>query len=129
MTEVPAFFVPKATPENQESIYASFADSREIPIPILPERIYSITFIHNREEWIATVGQALRGSRHKTTRSIGKKVEQIVQLSDPAIVLAIFPGTPFTLFTNHRIDRNVGSVWENPFYVGEPKSVTHFPVL
>ncbi len=45
------------------------------------------------------------------------------------MVLAIFPGTPFKVVTNHRIPGNVRSAWENPFMAGEPKSVAYFSLV
>lgn len=127
MAEAPQFFVPAATPDNQESVYADFARWCGCPVPSLERRIYSITYVHDGEEWTATVGESLRGRRFRTTRSRGVKVEREQPVSDPAIVLAIFPGVPYMVVTNHRIGgRNVGSAWENPFLAGQPKSVTYF---
>ncbi len=126
MPEIPTFFVPAATSENQESVYASFAEWCKCAVPALEKRIYSITYIHDSEEWTATVGESLRGIRRRTSRSGGRKVERTSHLSDPAIVLAIFPGSPFMVVTNHRIAGNVGSAWENPFFAGTPTSVTYF---
>src|SRR5689334_658023 len=114
MTEVPAFFVPAATSENQEEVYASFAKWCERPVPILNKRIYSITYVHDGSTWTATVGETLHGTFRRSTRSRGKKVEHEYPVSDPAIVLAIFPGSPYMVVTNHRIAGNVGSRWENP---------------
>lgn len=126
MTEAPKFFVPAATPDNQESVYADFARWCGCAVPSPESRIYSITYVHDGEEWTATVGEHLRGIRHRTTRSRGKKIERTQHLSDPAIVLAIFPGVPYMVVTNHRIAGNVGSAWENPFLAGQPKSITYF---
>lgn len=129
MAEAPPFFVPAATTDNQESVYAEFARWCGRPVPSPERRIYSITFVHDGEEWTATVGEALRGKRFRTTRSRGMKIEREQPVSDPAIVLAIFPGIPYIVVTNHRIGgRNVGSRWENPFFAGEPDSVTFFSV-
>lgn len=126
MTQVPTFFVPAATPETQEGIYAEFARwcGRALPSP--EERVYSITFIHDGEEWTATVGQTMTGTRQVSRRVRGQKVQQTETRSDPARVLAIFPGDPFMVVTNHRIAGNVGSRWENPFFAGRPVSVTPF---
>ena len=126
MTEAPEFFVPAATSDNQESVYANFAKWCQKPVPKLHERIYLITYIHDSEEWTATVGESLRGVCRRVTHSHGKKIERTIQLSDPAIVLAIFPGTPFMVVTNHRLVENVRSAWENPFLVGQPKSIIYF---
>lgn len=127
MAEAPHFFVPAATIEDQESVYADFARwcGRVVPSP--NRRIYSITFIHDGEEWTATVGEPLRGKRFRTSRSRGMGIESEQPISDPAIVLAIFPGSPYMVVTNHRLGgRNVGSRWENPFFAGEPESITYF---
>ncbi len=126
MISGPAFFVPAATAENQESVYADFAKWCGRPVPSQDRRIYSITYMHDGTEWTATIGEHLRGMRRITTRSRGQKIERVQRVSDPAIVLAIFPGVPFMVVTNHRIAGNVGSAWENPFLAGQPTDITYF---
>lgn len=121
-----AFFVPDATAEDQEQVFAEFAKWCGVPLPPIDKRIYSITFGHDGEVWIATVGETLRGERTKTSTVRGKKVGRTTPVSDPARVLAIFPGSPFQVVTDHNIARNVGSRWTNPFLAGHPKSVTYF---
>lgn len=128
MTNTPVFFVPAATPDNQESVYADFAKWCQTPVPKPNQRIYAITYNHDGDQWTATVGEPLRGVRRSVVRSRGQKVERSQQLSDPAIVLAIFPGHPYFVVTNHRIGGNVGSGWENPFMAGQPTSVRYFSV-
>jgi hypothetical protein len=105
----PAFFVPATTPENQESIYAELAKMGQCSVPAMSSRVYSITYTHDGEEWTATVGEPLKGVRYKTSRVKGKKIERVLRLSDPAVVLAIFPGNPYIVITNHRLAKNVGS--------------------
>jgi hypothetical protein len=128
MTEAPTFFVPSATTEMQESLYADFAKLCDRTVSDSGRRIYSIVFVHDSEEWTATVGETLRGVRHQTTKSQGTKSQPSHPVGDPALVLAIFQGAPFKVVTNHRIAGSVGSAWENPFLAGEPKSVTYFAV-
>lgn len=122
----PAFFVPAATPENQESVYADFAKMGRSSVLPVSQRIYSITYTHDGEDWTATVGEHLKGVGYKSSRVKGKKIERELRLSDPAVVLAIFPGNPYIVITNHHIAGNVGSRWENPFMAGVPHSVTYF---
>jgi hypothetical protein len=126
MTSPPAFFLPAATPDNQEKIYGQLAQWCRVPVPDLQNRIYSIGYNHNGDQWIATVGECLRGVRKGHKRSRGRMVEYTEQLSDPAIVLAIFSGIPYMVVTNHRIGNYVGSAWENPFLAGRPTSITYF---
>lgn len=126
MTAPPAFFVPAATPENQEQVFGEFAKWCGVSPPPLDKRIYSIVFGHDGEIWTATVGETLRGERTRTSSVRGKKVERITHVSDPALVLAIFPGSPYQVVTNHNVPENVGSRWVNPFLAGPPKSITHF---
>jgi hypothetical protein len=126
MTNTPAFFVPAATPDNEEEVYREFARWCHRSVPERHRRIYSIRYTHDGEEWTATVGQPLRGTRYKTTRVRGQKIERAQPVADPAIVLAIFAEEPFMVVTNHRIGGNVGSRWENPFMAGRPDFVTYF---
>jgi hypothetical protein len=128
MSDAPAFFLPAATPENQEEMFAELAKWCDRAVPPLAGRIYSITYVHDVAEWTATVGNTLRGVRRRVTRSRGKKIERTELESDPATVLAIFPGEPFMVVTNHGIGGNVGSAWVNPFMAGRPRSVTYFSV-
>ena len=124
MTTIPAFFVPAATAETQESVFQDFAKWCGVSAPAVERRIYSIVFGHDGEVWTATVGESLRGEHTKTTKVRGKKVERTSQVGDPALVLAIFPGSPFMVVTNHNIAENVRSRWANPFLTGQPKSIT-----
>lgn len=124
MNEAPQFFLPEVTPDNQEAAYAELARWCHRPIPGPRERIYSITYVNHREEWTATVGERLRGTRPRPTRR--GNIEQIEHLADPAMVLAIFPGSPFVVVTN--AGNVVRSAWENPFFAGNPRSVTFFSV-
>ena len=122
----PAFFVPAATPEDQESVYADFAKLCHCPAPNLEYRVYSITFSNDGETWTATVGESLRGTKVRLMRRRGNKVEQSISLGDPATVLAIFPGVPYQVVTNEGIGRRVGSRFANPFLAGEPSDVVLF---
>ena len=126
MSNVPKFFLPASSPDTVETDFASVAQMAHRAVPELSERIYSITYAHNCEEWTATVGQQLHGVQRRKVRSGGSSVERERSVSDPATVLAIFPGTPYVVVTNYRIAVNVGSKWENPFMAGQPKSVIRF---
>lgn len=126
MLDAPKFFVPGASSDDQEQVYVELARWCRGIVPPLGNRVYSITYVHDGEEWTATVGQALRGVRRKTCRSRGVRSDQTIHLNDPATVLAIFPGTPYMVVTNHRIAGGVVSAWENPFMAGEPRSITYF---
>ena len=128
MATTPDFFVPAATTETQEQVFTDFAKWCGIAVPPAERRVYSIVFGHDGETWIATVGESLHGTRTRTSTVRKQKVERTTQISDPAIVLAIFPGSPFMVVTNHNIVGNVGSRWANPFLAGQPKSVTYFVV-
>jgi hypothetical protein len=127
MKSAPRFFVPAATEEERESVYAEMAAICGRAVPPLDRRIYSITYVHDGEEWTATVGEQLRGTRPAVTNRRGKKVQREQRFHDPAKVLAIFAGYPYMVFTNHRVGgRSVHSAWENPFLAGTPKSVIYF---
>lgn len=126
MNEVPGFFIPGITSDKQEEVYANFALLCDEPVADVVRRIYSITFVHNSEEWTATVGETLRGVRHAKVRSRGKKISRILQLTDPALVLAIFSGNPLKVVTNSHPIGGVRSQWANPFLVGQITSTVYF---
>ncbi|MFC1944990.1 hypothetical protein ACFLX5_05915 [Chloroflexota bacterium] len=121
MNSAPQFFIPAAQPNEHEREYARLAGIAGYPVPPLGERIYSITYRHDGEEWVATVGKRLHGKKPEKRDRQGNLKKRHKPLSDPAVVLAIFPGVPYVVVTNHRIDDHVGSRWENPFYVGQPQ--------
>jgi hypothetical protein len=61
------FFVPAATPDNIDEVYASFAEMCHSTVPPPDRRIYSIRFIHDGTEWTATVDeQTARNTDPKT---------------------------------------------------------------
>jgi hypothetical protein len=129
MQEAPLFFLPAATPETQESIFVEFARLADRPVPATGERVYSITYTHNGEIWTSTVGESSRGFRRKTMGKGRDQQEREIPLADPALTLAIFPGNPYVVVTDHGIGgHHRGSDWANPFMVGESsiKSTTRF---
>ena len=119
------FFVPKASPDEAEAFYGRFAAfASRAPAP--PDaRVYSITFRHDSEIWTATVGERLRGVReHRQRRRYA--APRVDRPSDPAIVLAIFAGVPYTVVTDGRPLGGARSAWVNPFMAGQPQSVELF---
>lgn len=126
MREVPQFFVPGVTPGKEEERYADLAKLCGFPLPASNERIYSATFTHNGEVWIATVGEPLCGTKYQILRTREGKRERTVSVNDPAVVLAIFAGPPCMAVTDEGILRSTGSKFANPFIIGESESVTCF---
>jgi hypothetical protein len=124
--DTPSFFVPAATPDNVDQVYASLAEMCRVHPPILGERIYRIAFVHDGTRWTATVGEQLRGHRTERRRRGGRLVESTSDFSDPATVLAIFPGSPYMVATNARPLGGIVSHWANPFMAGEPTGVRRF---
>ena len=128
MSEAPAFFVPRASDDAAEAAYgelARFCGRTALPAR---ERIYSIVYVHDGEEWTATVGRQLSGVKRWTTRSRGRKIDHVEHPTDSATVLAIFPGVPFMVVTDARMVPGIRSYWENPFMVGKPRSIDLFEV-
>ena len=126
MPEAPTFFLPTVKPEKQEAMYAELARICQSAMPIWTKRIYSLRFLHNGEEWTATVGRSLAGVRYRSVRRRGQRVDLRDSLSDPATVLAIFEGSPYMVATDHGLLRNVGSEWASPFMAGQPEGITYF---
>ena len=131
MENSPDFFVPYAKPDKQEQVYAELASLCNTKIPDVGKRIYSITFVHDGEEWIATVGEKLYGYKlkRKKTRYSGSTSERFGSLNDSAIVLAIFPGNPFYVVTDSGSKEDRPSMWVNPFMAGKPEIVKYFEKL
>lgn len=119
--EIPSFFIPEISPEEQEDVYAGLAATIRRSVLPISERIYSITFSSKAEIWTATVGRQLRGTRTSTHRSRGRTVERTTRLIDNSVVMAIFPGVPFHVWHN-----GASQTWANPFLTGEPLSIVRF---
>ncbi|GAB3350630.1 hypothetical protein [Modestobacter lapidis] len=121
-----AFFVPRAGDDDQaERLYEAFAEfAGGAPAP-RGERVRSIAFSQDGAEWVAEVGEELRGER--TTRQLrrGELIERIETLTSTSRVLAIYPGSPFTVVTDAQPITGAASEWANPFTV-EPARVVLF---
>src|ERR1700680_4723783 len=76
VTEAPGFFVPGATPDDREFVFAGLAKFAAQPVPVIGERVYSITYDHDGKEWMAAVGETLRGLRHRRARSKTRTLER-----------------------------------------------------
>jgi hypothetical protein len=127
MSQAPVFFLPGLEQsEDQEAAFADFAEQCGRPVPPLGQRVYSITYTHDGEQWTATVGESLKGIGHKTARSRGIKKEHTIKLHDRAVVVAIFAGGPYVVATDGGLISGGRSHWSNPFYVGNPSAVVHF---
>jgi hypothetical protein len=87
--------------------------------------VRSITFRHNGAEWVATVGEELRGERTTTHLPRGELIERRETLSSTSRVLAVYPGSPFTIVTDAQPITSAPSEWANPF-TAEPHQIGYF---
>lgn len=123
---MPSFFVPEASDDQAEQTYealAAFAGRAPLPVE---RRIYEIVWMHDGEEWTATVGATLRGSLTKTKTVRGARREVTQRLSSSARVLAIFPGDPYLVVTDAQPIGPRPSDWANPLGAGGPSGVRRF---
>src|ERR1700682_2486381 len=117
MAGAPMFFLPGATPENQEAQYAELARRCHCDVPSLDTRIYSIVFIRAGVEWKATVGEILTGTSRPR-----RGEPTIFDDSDGTKVSAIFAGSPYQVWIS-----GVHTRWSNPFLAEpRPDSVIYF---
>ena len=125
MIDAPKFFVPEvADPNKYEEVFDALAGLSGFKPPAADRRIYSITFVHDGEEWTATVGERMRGIRLPNRRSRSKKPYYPQSLFDEAVVMAIFPR--FKQFPHKVLTTGArGSKWANPF-MARAKSVKYF---
>lgn len=126
MTTTVRFFVPGVPADKQEETYSSLAERAGRPTPSNDSRIYSITYQHNGGEWTATVGEKLHGHTIADPRARSNKRRTEKPLGDSAVIVAIFSGVPFLVFTDSGHGSGSRSAWENPFMAGQPTSVTYF---
>ena len=120
------FFIPRVPAAEEEGAYEGLAASCHSSVPSQDRRIHSITYRHDGDKWTATVGEQLRGKRFRQRRRNRQLIESVVDLSDPAEVLAIFAGDPYLVVTDSGLSANERSRWVNPFMAGVPVSVTYF---
>jgi hypothetical protein len=121
-----AFFIPRASDDEQaERLYDAFAEFAGCAPAPASERVRAITFTHEGAEWVAEVGEELRGRR--TTRLLrrGEFIEHTETVSSASRVLAVYPGTPFTVVTDAQPITSAPSEWANPF-TAEPDTVIPF---
>jgi hypothetical protein len=123
---VASFFLPRASDAEQaERLYAALAEFAGCEPAPADRRVYAIAFSQDGADWTAAVGEELAGRR--TTRQVrrGEVVERTEQLSSATRVLAIYPGTPYTVVTDAQPITGQPSEWANPF-TAEPEGVTLF---
>ena len=114
MIEAPKFFVPEvADADKYEEVFKALAKYCGVEPPLIDRRIYSITFVHDGEEWTATVGERMRGILLPNRRSRSKKPTIPQPLFDQAVVMAIFPGGE--QFPHRVLTNGAPSKWANPF--------------
>ncbi|MGY2081708.1 hypothetical protein [Modestobacter sp. SYSU DS0657] len=121
-----AFFVPRAADAEQaERLYDALAEFAGCEPAPAGERVRAITFTQDDARWTAEVGEELRGER--TTRLLrrGEVLEHTEELTSASRVLAIYPGSPFTVVTDAQPITGAASEWANPF-TASPDQVTRF---
>ena len=118
-----AFFVPRASDDEQaERLYDAFAEFAGCEPAPRAERVQAITFTQDGAEW---VGEELRGERTTSRLRRGELIEHTETLASTSRVLAVYPGTPFTVVTDAQPITSAPSEWANPFTV-QPDRVTYF---
>ena len=115
------FFVPFVGPEDQEVTYTELAELVGAGVAQPSQRIFSITWKHNGVEWVAKVGEQLRGEAWVTQGRGRNKREVRVAHSSSDTVLAIFEGYPFLIAHD-----NNSRQWNLPILAGNPHTVVRF---
>ena len=118
---MPEFFVPLLEPERQEEAYHQLAAHVGAFGRPAGERIYSMTWRHDRVIWTATVGEKLRGTETVVVGRGRDKREQEVPRSTSDTVLAIFPGSPGLIAHDNHSRR-----WNMPILTGQELQLVHF---
>jgi hypothetical protein len=121
-----AFFVPRASDDEQaERLYDALAEFAGCAPAPPGERVQAIDFTHDGAQWRAEVGEELRGRRTTQQLRRGEVLERTVELTSTSRVLAVYPGSPFTVVTDAQPITGAPSEWANPF-TAEPDRVTRF---
>jgi hypothetical protein len=126
MPAMSAFFLPRATDDEQaERLYDALAEFAGCEPAPRGERVHSIAFTQDGAQWIAEVGEELRGQRTTQQLRRGELIERSEHLSSSSRVLAVYPGTPFVVVTDAQPITGTPSEWANPF-LAQPDRVTYF---
>jgi hypothetical protein len=121
-----SFFLPRATDgEQAERLYAALAEFAGCEPAPPGQRVQSIAFPQDGAQWVAEVGEELRGQRTTQQLRRGELIERTEQLSSSTRVLAVYPGTPFVVVTDAQPITGAVSEWANPFSV-QPDRITYF---
>jgi hypothetical protein len=123
---VTTFFLPRSgDAERAERLYGALAEFAGCEPAPRDRRVHAIAFRQDGADWSATVGEELSGRR--TTRQLrrGEVVERTEHLASATRVLAIYPGTPYTIVTDAQPITGEPSEWANPFSA-QPDAVTLF---
>jgi hypothetical protein len=123
---VVAFFFPRADDDEQaERLYDALAEFAGCDPAPADRRVQSIGFTHDGAEWVAEVGEELRGRRTTQQLRRGEVIERTEHLSSSSRVLAVYPGTPFVVVTDAQPITGAPSEWANPFSA-QADRVTYF---
>jgi hypothetical protein len=121
-----AFFLPRASDDEQaERLYDALAEFAGCEPAPPGRRVHSIAFTHDGAQWVAEVGAELSGVRTAQQLRRGELIERTEHLSSSSRVLAVYPGTPFTVVTDAQPITGTPSEWANPF-TATPDQVTYF---
>jgi hypothetical protein len=121
-----AFFFPRASDDEQaERLYDALAEFAGCEPAPADRRVHAIAFTHEGAEWVAEVGEELRGRRTTQQFRRGEVVERTDHLASSSRVLAVYPGTPFVVVTDAQPITAAPSEWANPF-LAQPDRVTYF---
>lgn len=126
MAGVAAFFLPRAgDAEQAERLYDALAEFAGCEPAPPARRVQAIGFSADGVRWVAAVGEELSGRRTTQRLRRGELVEHTEELSSCTRVLAVYPGTPFTVVTDAQPITGAASEWANPF-TAAPDEVTWF---
>ncbi|KQO11100.1 hypothetical protein [Sphingomonas sp. Leaf242] len=118
---MPGFFIPSVEADKQEEAYEQIASFIGAAPRAVGDRIYSMTWRHNRTVWTATVGEKLRGIETVVAgRGRDKRERELPRHSDDT-VLAIFPGNPGLIAHDNKSRR-----WNLPILTGESWNIVRF---
>jgi hypothetical protein len=90
LTPMPSFFVPEVPPDmTEDRWYATLAAFAQRSVQLLAQRIYSITYRHNGDEWTSTFCEESRATR---TREMGRGAKERTQTGSGTFLPQRSPG-------------------------------------
>jgi hypothetical protein len=126
MNDVPEFFMYGTKLHSDETLYAELAARCGHKIPNKQSRVYRIVFQEGQKIWTATVGEQIAATPPDKRKKRTSKKNRYFRLDDSGIVIAIFAGEPYVVYTDLGTPQQRASKQVNMIRVEDPIIIEYF---